>query len=49
MKYISKLGANCVRIPLRSELLFKKTAARATRSLTGSTISSPNAAKRGFM
>lgn len=49
VKYISKLGANCVRIPLRSELLFKKTAARATRSLTGSTISSPNAAKRGFM
>lgn len=24
VKYISKLGANCVRIPLRSELLFKK-------------------------
>lgn len=28
IKYISRLGANCVRIPLRSELIFKKTACR---------------------
>lgn len=33
IKYISKLGANCVRVPLRSELLFKKVDCRGDAEL----------------
>ncbi len=33
IKYISRLGANCVRIPLRSELIFKKPDCRGDAQL----------------